>query len=60
MEAIRLGTEALSLDEKLHGNKTLSYAASLNNLALYKSNFGNYTEAISLVSEALNIQKELT
>lgn len=58
-EAIRLGTEALSICEKLFGKNHSSYAIYLNNLASYNADLGNYNEAIRLATEALNIQEEL-
>ena len=58
-EAIRLGTEALSICERLFGKKHSSYAIYLNNLASYNADLGNYKEAIQLSTEALNIQEEL-
>ncbi len=58
-EAIRLGTEALEIREKILGKEHRDYAQSLNNLARYNKDIGNYTEAIRLVTEALEIREKV-
>ena len=58
-EAIRLGTEALQIREKVLGKEHPDYAVSLNNLASYNSSLGNYSEAIRLVTEALRIEEKV-
>ena len=44
-----------AIRRKNRGEKSSSYASSINNLALLNENFGNYTEAVSLYTEAMNI-----
>ena len=41
-EAIRLGTEAMNIRKEVYGEKHQDYATSLNNLAGYNSDYGNY------------------
>ena len=55
-EAIRLGTEALNIFEKVCGKEHPVYATSLGNLANYNYHLGNYQEAIRLGTEAMNIR----
>ena len=58
-EAIRLGTEALQIQEKVLGKEHPDYATSLGNLANCNYYLGNYSEAIRLGTEALQIRKKV-
>ena len=58
-QAIRFGTEALNIREKVIGKEHSEYAAILNNIANYNAYLGNFTEAIRLGTEALNIREKL-
>ena len=58
-EAIRLGTEAMNIQEEILGTNHPHYATSLSNLTGYNSSLGNYAEAIRLETEAMNIRKEI-
>ena len=58
-EAIRLGTEACNILEKVYGKEHADYATSLNNLSNYNISLGNYQEAVRLCTEALNIRRSV-
>ncbi len=58
-EAIRLGTEAKNIWEKVLGKEHPAYALSVNNLASYNAYMGNYSEAIRLGTEALQIREKI-
>ena len=56
--AISLETEASNIYKK-YGTDNLQYATSLSILASYYYDFGNYIEAITLGTEAIEIRKEV-
>ena len=58
-EAIRFGTEALNILEKVYGKEHLNYAIALNKLAQYNSSLGNYSESLRLATEELEIRKNV-
>ena len=58
-EAIRLGTEAMNICEKVYGKENAGYAISLDNMAGYVSSLGDYDEAIKFAKEALAIREKV-
>lgn len=57
--AVRFGTEASSIYKSILGTNNMDYACTLSNLSIYYSMQGNYTQAIKLSKEALNICEKL-
>jgi CHAT domain-containing protein len=57
--AVRLGTEALNIQEKVLGKNHSHFLASLSNMAFYYGLLGDYSEAIHLGTENLNIQEKV-